>query len=211
MSLVKNLFYKQGGFRLNVSEWAFSDEGITVLTGASGSGKSTLLKILCGLLPCPSLIWKFKGKNLAQIEPSSREIGFCFQDLRLFPLMTARENIFFAVKARKLSIKDKKADFEEIVESLDLKNCLDLSIEKLSGGEKQRIALARALIVSHQILFLDEPFSYLDSKNKEQARVLVKKSAQRDKAPILLISHEKEEALAQQQFCLKQGQIYEIK
>ena len=211
MSLVKNLFYKQGDFHLNISKWALLDEGITVLTGASGSGKSTLLKVLCGLLSCPSLIWEFKGKNLAQVDPQLREIGFCFQDLRLFPLMTARENILFAIKARKMSIKDKKTAFEEIVEGLDLENCLDLSVEKLSGGEKQRAALARTLIVSHSILFLDEPFSYLDSKNKRKARALVKKITERDKIPLLLISHEREDSLAQQHFYLEKGQICKIK
>ncbi|MDE0091819.1 MAG: ATP-binding cassette domain-containing protein, partial [Oligoflexia bacterium] len=163
MSIVKNLIYKRGEFSLNIPEWKFLDEEITLLTGASGSGKSSLLKILCGLLPCPQLIWEFKAKDLAQLEPPQREIGFCFQDLRLFPLMTAKENILFAIKAKKLSIERQKNNFEEVVESLGLTHCLDLSIDKLSGGEKQRTALARALVVSHRILFLDEPFSYLDS------------------------------------------------
>ena len=211
MSIVKNLFYKQGKFRLNIPEWSFLDKGIVILAGDSGGGKSTLLKVLCGLLPCSSLSWEFKGKNLAQLEPYCRGVGFCFQDLRLFPLMTARENILFALKAKKLSVRDKKKGFEEIIESLSLTNCLDLSIEKLSGGEKQRTALARTLIVSHPILFLDEPFSYLDSDNKNKARMLVKKIAQRDKSSVLLVSHEKEETLAQQKFCLRKGQIQEMK
>ena len=210
MPIVKNLSYKQGKLSLNIPEWKLLNEGIVVLTGESGSGKSTLLNLLCGLLPCPLLSWEFKGKNLARFEPSDRGIGFCFQDLRLFPLMTAKENILFAVKARKLSMKEKKKDFEEIVESLALTTCLDLSIEKLSGGEKQRTALARTLVVSHQILFLDEPFSYLDSENKNKARKLVKKISQRNQALTLLVSHEMKEPLAQRQFCLKQGEIQEI-
>ena len=208
--MVKNLFYKQGQLNLNIPKWSFLDEGIVVLTGKSGGGKSTVLHLLCGLLPCPLLTWEFKGKNLTQFEPSHRKIGFCFQDLRLFPLMTARENILFAVKARKLSVREKKKDFEEIIERLSLKGCLNLSVEKLSGGEKQRTALARALIVSHSILFLDEPFSYLDSENKYKARELVKEISKRDKSLVLLVSHERE-PLAQQKFCLKQGQIFGVK
>ena len=210
MSIVRDLIYKQGKFSLNIPEWKFSDEAISVITGASGSGKSTLLKILSGLSPCSSLKWEFRSKNLADFEPPYRGIGFCFQDLRLFPLMTARENILFAIRAKKLTIREKKKDFEEIVESLGLSHCLDLSIEKLSGGEKQRTALARTLVVPHQILFLDEPFSYLDSENKTKARELVKKIAQRDNSPVLLVSHEKEEQLGQQKFCVKNGSIYEI-
>ena len=210
MSVVKNLFYQLGELKFNIPEWKFLDKGIVVLTGESGSGKSTLLKILSGLLVCPSLSWEFKNKNLALMEPSSRGIGFCFQDLRLFPLMTARENILFAMKAGKISIKDKKKEFEEIVESLALTNCLGLSIEKLSGGEKQRIALARTLIVPHSILFLDEPFSYLDLANKNKARELVKKIARREGSTVLLVSHEKEEPLAQERFHLNQGKIQEM-
>ena len=210
MSIVRNLIYKQGEFSLNIPEWKFLDRGISVITGVSGSGKSTLLKVLSGLLPCSPLKWEFKGKDLASFDPPYRGIGFCFQDLRLFPLMTARENILFAIKAKKLPIGTKKKDFEEIVENLGLTNCLDLSIEKLSGGEQKRTALARALVVPHQILFLDEPFSYLDFDNKRKARELVKKIAQKDNIPVLLVSHEKEEQLAQQKFCLQNGKIYEI-
>ena len=206
MSVIQNLFYKQGEFSLRIPELRFLDEGIVLLTGASGSGKSTLLKVLCGLLPCPQLIWSFKDNQLGQLEPFERGIGFCFQDLRLFPLMTARENILFAIKAKKLSVKEKKKDFEEIVESLDLTNCLDLSIEKLSGGEKQRTALARTLAVSHSILFLDEPFSYLDDENKDKARKLVKKISQRNKSLALLVSHE-DEPFSQQKLYLNKGQI----
>ena len=209
MSLVKNLFYKKGELSLNIPNWRFLEEGITVLTGESGSGKSTLLNLLCGLLPCPHLVWEFQGHDLAKCDPFLRGIGYCFQDLRLFPLMTARENILFAVKAKKISIKEKKKDFEEIIESLNLTNCLDLSIEKLSGGEKQRTALARTLAVPHPILFLDEPFSYLDSENKNQARELVQKISKKNKSLVLLVSHEKEELLAQQSFYLKRGKIYE--
>ena len=211
MSLVKNLFYTQGELNLKISKWSFLEEGIIVLTGESGSGKSTILNLLCGLLACPHLIWKFKGRNLAQYEPFHRSISFCFQDLRLFPLMTARQNILFAVQAGKLSMKAKKKDFEEVIENLNLTACLDLSIEKLSGGEKQRTALARALIAPQPIFFLDEPFSYLDSENKSQARELVKKVSKRNKSLVLLVSHEEEFQLAQQKFYLSKGQIKELK
>ena len=209
MSIIRNLIYKQGECHLNISEWRFSDEGISVITGVSGSGKSTLLKVLSGLLPCPSLIWEFKGENLAQYKAPLRKIGFCFQDLRLFPLMTAKENILFAIKARGIPFKKREKYFEDIIKALDLRKFLDLSIDKLSGGEKQRIALARTLVVPHSILFLDEPFSYLDSENKNKAIQLVQKISQRSKVPVLLVSHEEEESLSHKKFYLRQGKIYE--
>ena len=209
MSVIHNLFYKQGELELKIPEWSFLDQGIVVLNGVSGSGKSTLLNILCGLLPCTQLSWSFKNNQLDKLEPSHRGIGFCFQDLRLFPLMTAKENILFALKASKRSFDKNKKYFEEIIESLTLKDCLDLSIEKLSGGEKQRTALARTLIVPHSILFLDEPFSYLDVENKDKARKLVKNISLRNKSLVLLVSHE-EEPFAEQKFSLNQGQIQKI-
>lgn len=210
MSLIKNLFYKIGHFQLNVPEWAFSDEGVTALTGDSGSGKTTILKILCGLVPCPQLSWKFQGQDLAQLPPPDRKLGVCFQDLRLFPHLTARENILFAIQARGVLFKERKKDFEEMINFLGLENSLDLFISELSGGEKQRVALARALIVKPKILLLDEPFSYLDANNKRQARRLTRDLVKKYSIPLLLISHDREDIkdLANEEFYLDQGKIH---
>lgn len=213
MSLIRNLFYKIGDFELNIPKWSFSDEGIIALTGASGSGKTTILKIFCGLLPCPDFSWEFQGQNLSRLTAPERRLGVCFQDLRLFPHFTARQNILFAVKARGFSFADKKKDFEKIIDFLGLENSLDLFVDNLSGGEKQRVALARALIIHPRFLFLDEPFSYLDEKNKEQARHLTTEIVKEYSVPLLLVSHDKEDIknLADEEFYLEQGKIYKIK
>lgn len=210
MSLVKNLFYKIGNFSLDIPEWSFSDEKVTALTGASGSGKTTILKLLCGLIPCPDLFWEFKGQNLAKLSPPERKLGVCFQDLRLFPHWTAKQNILFAVQARGFSFKDKKKEFEEMIDFLKLRKCLNLSINDLSGGEKQRVALARALIIKPSLIFLDEPFSYLDEQNRKKAQVLIMETVKKYSVPLLLISHDKEDIknLADEEFYLKQGQIF---
>ena len=213
MSLIKNLFYKIGHFELSIPEWSFPDQGITALTGASGSGKTTILKILCGLIPCPDLIWEFQGQNLANLPPPDRKLGLCFQDLCLFPHLSAKENILFALKARGISFKEKKKDFEEIIDFLGLERSLDLFVEDLSGGEKQRTALARALMTCPQFLFLDEPFSYLDQKAKEKARQLTVEIVKKYNIPLLLISHDQEDIkdLADEEFYLSQGQIHQQK
>ena len=213
MSLVKNLFYKVGAFKLDIPEWSFSDKGVTGLTGASGSGKSTVLKILCGLIPCPNLFWEFRGQNLAALSPPERKLGVCFQDLRLFPHWTARQNILFAIRARGFSFLEKKRDFEEMLDFLELKKSLDLSVEDLSGGERQRVALARALILRPRLLLLDEPFSFLDESNRKRARTLSIEIIKRYSVPLLLISHDREDmkSLADEEFCLRQGKIYKVK
>ena len=195
---------------MNIPEWSLSDQGVTALTGPSGSGKSTILKILCGLTPCPGLFWEFQNKNLALLSPPERQIGMCFQDLRLFPHWTAKKNILFAVKARGIPVKERQKDFEEIVCCLELKDKLNLSIEKLSGGEQKRVALARALIVKPKWLFLDEPFSYLDEKAKQKARRLSLNAIKKHSIPLLLVSHDRTDIkdLATEEFFLKNGQIY---
>ena len=206
MSKIKNLFYKQGNFRLHIPQQEVPDGGTILLTGSSGSGKSTFFNVLSGLLNCPDLIWEFKGQNLARLEAPQRDINYCFQDLRLFPLMTARENIFFALRAKKIPIQKKQKEFEEIIETLNLNRCLSLSLDKLSGGEKQRTALARALISPCRILFLDEPFSYLDKANKKGARDLVQSYVKKKSIPLFLASHEKETDISHQ-ITLKEGCI----
>lgn len=209
-SVVKNLFYKVGDFELHIPHWSFSSQGVTALTGVSGSGKTTLLKILSGLLPCPRFSWNLGGIEMSSLTPPERQLGVCFQDLRLFPHMTARENILFALQARSVSFKEKKEDFEDMMDFLGLGPSLDLFIESLSGGERKRVALARALILRPRFLFLDEPFSYLDEASKVRARKLTSDLVKKYSVPLLLVSHDSGDIdnLADEEFFLKEGRIY---
>lgn len=213
MSLVKNLFYTVKNFQLHIPEWSFSDSGITALCGPSGSGKTTAIRVLCGLLPSQSLEWHFKGKDLAQLPPPERHLGVLFQDLHLFPHLSARKNILFAAKARNLSFKSIQSEFESLIFSLELTEKLSLFPEQLSGGEKQRVALARALISRPRFLFLDEPFSHLDKEVREKARLLTRKILKERNLPALLVSHNTEdvESLANKVFFLKNGKLLEAR
>lgn len=207
MCLIKNLFYSVEDFKLHIPRWSLPDSGVTALCGPSGSGKTTIIKILCGLIPVKNLEWHFKGKNLAELSPPDRHLGVLFQDLHLFPHLSARKNILFAAKARHLSFESIRREFEGLVSSLELEGKLSLFPEQLSGGEKQRVALARALISRPQFLFLDEPFSHLDEKTRNKARVLTAKVLRQKNIPALLVSHNTEDVkeLADKVFFLKEG------
>ena len=136
-------------------------------------------------------------------------MGVVFQTLELFPHLTAKENILFAARARKIPAEKASKTLETIVELLHLKECLLRKCEVLSGGEKQRVALARALIGKPRFLFLDEPFSALDYDLKAEARRLIRTTIEELHIPTLLITHDKEDVkeLAQDVDSIKNGRL----
>lgn len=117
--------------------------------------------------------WEFNGYDLAQLKPPARNIGVVFQSLDLFPHLTARENIEFAAKSRKIDSKIYHEKIQNYSKVLSLESVLDKKASLLSGGEKQRVAL-RAVIGGPAILLLDEPFSSLDIDLRNESRQLVK-------------------------------------
>ena len=173
-----------------------ADEGINILTGPSGSGKSTLALVLCGLIQTnPSFQWIFKGKNLALLSPPERNISIMFQSLELFPHLNVEKNILFPTQAKKHHFLNSKERFQLLTEKLELTSLLKKSVLDLSGGEKQRVALARSLIVRSDFLILDEPFSSLDSKLKNQALKLICTITKKEKQSCLLITHQNLEVI----------------
>ena len=204
MSVIKNINYRAGEFSLNITEWTFPDEGLTLLCGPSGSGKTTFIRILCGLLPCLGFSWIFKDVNLAELTPPERGLGILFQDLHLFPSMSVEKNICFPLKARGESNKAANKACHKIAEQLGLKSKLSSIPENLSGGEKQRVALGRALITSPRFLFLDEPFVHLDSKTRAEAVSFTFQVIKEKNIPTLLVSHD------WQVFEKKAKQIYHL-
>lgn len=191
MSIVETLKIKQDNFELEIDSWEILDEGIHVLWGPSGSGKSTVLRCLMGFEKTPHMRWVFLGEDIAKLPIEKRRLGVVFQTWDLFPHMTAYENVQFAAQARKLDEKTFQDRWSWIQETLKMKDFYSTRADKLSGGEKQRTALARALIAKPRILLLDEPFSALDEDLKDQARDLLKAVVQVDRIPALLVTHDK--------------------
>ena len=209
MSLIKNLFYTVGDFHLKIPEWSFPDEGVSVLSGPSGSGKTTLVHILCGLIPVKNFEWHFKGQDLAQLSPPDRQLGVLFQELHLFPHLSVKKNLLFAAQARKLPLKETEKNLKKMTSLLNMEKKLSLLPEQLSGGEKQRVALMRALIGNPRFLILDEPFCHLDEKTAQEARELTHEVLKEKSLPTLLISHDSQNItfFANQTFTLKEGEI----
>jgi sulfate transport system ATP-binding protein/putative spermidine/putrescine transport system ATP-binding protein len=196
MSLVKGLIRKYEGFQLNIPRWEIPDHGITALSGPSGAGKTTVFRILIGLEPCPGLSWEFEGLDLAALPSPERRLGVVFQTLELFPHLSGEDNILFAARARRIPADESAQRLADLSSELQLGDFLRRPARVLSGGEAQRIALARAVIAKPRFLFLDEPFSSLDAELKGSARAMVLRVIERLRIPTLLITHDPEDLRA---------------
>jgi ABC-type Fe3+/spermidine/putrescine transport system ATPase subunit len=161
-----------------------SDE-IVALLGPSGSGKSTLLRIICGLENSDSGKVIFNGIDLEEIPPEKRGIGMVFQNLALFPHLNVHDNLKFG-----LPPNSSIARISEILELVGLKNFGQRKIQNLSGGESQRVALARSLIAEPKMILLDEPLSSLDADIKESLSLEVRKMIKSLSIPAIYVTHD---------------------
>ncbi|WP_413583463.1 ATP-binding cassette domain-containing protein [Bdellovibrio sp. HCB288] len=209
MSFVENLRRDFGDFKLDIPRWEILDQGVTVLSGPSGSGKTTVFRMLLGLDECPGMKWTFENLDLAKLRTPERRLGVVFQTLDLFPHMTARENILFAARARKISEEKVRSRLKELTQNLKMESFLDRPAAVISGGEKQRVAIARALMGEPRLLLLDEPFSSLDQELREDSRRLIKAVIENEKIPTLLVTHDPKdiEVLANKVYYIRNGSI----
>ena len=186
--LVVESFYRHfGEFTVSLKNWEIPSQGISFLWGDSGSGKSTIVKGLLGLDKQARGHWFYKNPQ-REVSLSAGELGAVFQDLGLFSNMSAQKNILFPVNKKKHP--HWKEDFEQLTHSLELQALLPRSVQKLSGGEQQRVALARCLIYRPKILFLDEAFSSLDRKLKQKAQKIVKDFCKKNHSMALVVTHD---------------------
>lgn len=199
-------------FELNIEELVIPEKGVTAILGSSGSGKTTFLKTLIGLYEPQGWSWTFKGELLSRLDIGSRRLGVVFQSYDLFPHLTAEENINLVLKARnseKAARTLAQNKVEKYISQLNLENCRHTRAQNLSGGEKQRVALLRALVSNPRILLLDEPFSALDTDLRSEARLLVNEVLSQLDIPVYLVTHDKEDvtSLAENVIHLKNGKL----
>lgn len=199
-------------FALQVS-FVLASHGITVLWGASGSGKTTLLQCLAGLLrpdagriACREAVW-FDAERGVCLAPERRRLGYVFQDVRLFPHLSVRSNMLFGRRFRGPS----GVSFEDVVALLGLGRLLHRTPSDLSGGEKQRVAVGRALLACPELLLMDEPLTGLDRGKREEIMAYVKAIPERFDVPILYVTHSDAERrfLADRVLNLEDGKLAE--
>ncbi len=191
MSLVEKLIIEYSDFSVRIEKWELLDNGVNVLWGPSGSGKTSVFRGLLGLEHVKECKWMFGGEDLGRLNPGQKNIGVVFQTYDLFPHMTAYENIQFAAEAKKVDKKVFESQLDAISKKLRIEHLLNKKAPLLSGGEQQRVAMARAVVGEQRMLFLDEPFSALDEEMKQESRELVRDFIKEQNIPVLLITHDK--------------------
>lgn len=181
---------------------------ILSLTGESGCGKSTLLRIIAGLENPDSGNILLDGIDITNWKPERRQFGFVFQNLSLFPHLTVKENILFALKRKDRSAKK----FADLLEMTGLGGYELRYPHQLSGGQQQRVALARALAINPEILILDEPFSSLDELLKAKIREEIFDLLRNLGITTILVSHQASDAflIADQLVIMKNGLIQQV-
>src|SRR3954467_11715841 len=188
------------------------DGELFVLLGASGSGKSTILRMVAGLTaPDGGRIW-LRDRDVTDLQPQERGIGFVFQNYSIFRHMSVAENIEFPLKIRKVAKAEREKRREQPLALVGLGGLGNRYASQLSGGQQQRVALARALVHEPSVLLLDEPFGALDVKIRGQLRRNLKEIQRQLHVTAILVTHDQEEAfeLADRVGLMERGELLEV-
>lgn len=185
-----SFYYHKNKQILEAIDFVVAKNEIVAILGASGSGKSSLLKIIAGLEKQQSGSIYLNEKEISHVECNKRNIGLVFQDYALFPHLTVEKNIAFALK------KQEKNRVFDLLELIQMQGYQKKYPHQLSGGEKQRVAIARSLAAQPSILLLDEPFSNLDEALKGSLREQLADLLKQTKTTTILVTHDKQDAYA---------------
>ena len=186
-----------GDFLLRIRFTA--ETGLTALFGRSGAGKTSLINLLAGLERPDGGKIEIDGHVLfdaskgIDLPPQKRRLGYVFQESRLFPHMSVLGNLSYGMRLRPAS--ERHQDFHQVVDMLDLKPFLDRRPKTLSGGEKQRVAIGRALLASPRLLLMDEPLASLDTPRKNEILPFIERLRDEANLPIVYVSHTLDEVI----------------
>ncbi|CAI3796460.1 Spermidine/putrescine import ATP-binding protein PotA [Pseudomonas sp. MM223] len=183
-------------------------EFVTLL-GPSGCGKSTLLRCIAGLTPVDSGQILLDGHDIVPLSPQKRGIGMVFQSYALFPNMTVEQNVAFGLRMQKVKADESQARVREVLALVELGNFAGRYPHQLSGGQCQRVALARSLVTRPRLLLLDEPLSALDARIRKHLREQIRAIQREQGLTTIFVTHDQEEALtlSDRIFLMNQGRI----
>ncbi len=194
---IKNMTkkYANGDGVENIDLDVYEGEFVTML-GPSGCGKSTILRTLGGFLNVDDGEILLDGAPIHQLPPEKRPTAMVFQSYNLWPHMTIYENLTFGLKIRKVEKKEMTERADKMLELVGMTGHGKKYPGQLSGGQQQRVAIARALLLKPSVLLLDEPFSALDAKIRQQMREELKKIQSELNITVVFVTHDQEEAMA---------------
>jgi len=184
----------------------------TVLVGPSGCGKSTLLRMIAGLESVSSGSVAIAGDDVTDAEPDKRGIAMVFQSYALYPHMTVRQNIGFALRLARRPKQEIRERVEEAADILQLGPLLDRKPRQLSGGQRQRVAIGRAIVRKPKVFLFDEPLSNLDAALRTQMRVELAELHKRLNATMIYVTHDQVEAMtmADQIVIMRAGVVQQV-
>lgn len=190
---ITNLQVRYPGFCLAVPDLRIPRGAYGVLMGATGSGKTTLLEAVCGLRPAEvDGIW-IAGKEVSRLPVQQRGIGYVPQESALFPGRRVRDQLAFSLQVRRQTSEQIAKVVQSLAGQLRIESLLDRRPESLSGGERQKVALGRALSFGPSLLLLDEPFSAVDEKSRHEL-VQLMEQIHRQGTTVLHVTHDHQEA-----------------
>src|ERR1700678_3407695 len=187
--------YPDGALAVDDFTMDIADGEFVILVGPSGCGKSTTLNMIAGLEDISSGELKISGQVVNNKSPKDRDIAMVFQSYALYPHMTVRENMGFALKLAKTPANVINEKVEEAARVLDLTQHLDRRPANLSGGQRQRVAMGRAIVRNPAVFLMDEPLSNLDAKLRVQTRTEISRLQRRLGTTTVYVTHDQTEAL----------------
>ena len=187
--------YENGFHAVHKLSLEVHDGEFLVLVGPSGCGKSTALRMIAGLESITSGTLHIGGREVQNLEPKDRDIAMVFQSYALYPHLTVRDNIAFALKLRKMPKDEIASRVDEAARVLELTEYLDTRPGRLSGGQRQRVAMGRAIVRQPQAFLMDEPLSNLDAKLRVQMRAEISRLQRSLKTTTVYVTHDQIEAM----------------
>ncbi|MCR5762061.1 MAG: ABC transporter ATP-binding protein [Treponema sp.] len=190
-----HLFKKRNDFTLDIS-FSIEKNSFVSIVGPSGSGKSTILRIIAGLTDSDSTNTKIilDNDDITKVPPGKRKCGMCFQTSSLFLNMNVQDNVGYGLRCKGISKKESRKQAVDFLKIFEMEDFARRSPETLSGGEAQRVSLARTLIVQPKLVLLDEPLSALDENLRKNLAEEIKKMQEKIGFTAIMVTHDLNEA-----------------